>query len=216
MGEAKRRRDQFRRVPPRCVFCGAIASTRDHVPPKNLFIPPRPRLITVPACETCNGSTSAIDEEFRVFVSAKIGAEIPEWIELWEKGGRKSVRSNDRLRRELLSGQKLWVRSPSGPFQQTFTYRWPATNHDRIVEKITRGLYYHHFHEILAHTTPIEITFLNSLNEELEKTILTSLYHCSIGGPGKFAYAFGRTPEEPKVSLWIYQFYMASLGRSSD
>src|SRR5271165_919227 len=69
MGEAKRRREQFRMTPKTCVFCGAIATTSDHVPPKNLFIPPRPTdLITVPACEICNGGTSTLDEEFRVFV----------------------------------------------------------------------------------------------------------------------------------------------------
>ena len=204
MGEAKRRKEQFRKTSRTCVFCGGVATTDDHVPAKNLFIPPRPRQITVPACENCNGGMSALEDEFRVFVSAKSGPDTPESIELWKKGGLRSVRSNSRLRRELVSGMKLWVRDPYGQFGQT--YKWPRENHDRVVEKITRGLYYHHFHEILKTTDVLEITFLNSLNEDLKKTVLT-MQHGNIGGIHRFAYAFGRTPEEPKLSLWIYQFY---------
>jgi hypothetical protein len=204
MGEATRRREQFRKTPPTCVFCGGIATTRDHVPPKNLFIPPRPRLITVPACETCNASTSALEDEFRVFVSAKIGPNTPEWIEFWEKGARRAVHSNARLRREFRSGMGLWARSPYGYGQ---TYKWPRETHDKVIEKITRGLYYHHFHEILEPTTSLEIIFLTELNAELKQTIL-SMRCCDVGGAGRFAYAFGRLAEERQVSLWIYQFYM--------
>jgi hypothetical protein len=204
MGEAKRRREQFRKTPPTCVFCGGIATTRDHVPPRNLFIPLRPRLITVPACETCNSSISALEDEFRVFVSAKIGPDTPEWIEFWEKGGRRAVHSNARLRREFLSGIGLLARSPDGYGR---TYKWPRENHDKVIEKITRGLYYHHFGEILDPTISLEITFLNNLNDDLKQTIL-SMRRCNVGGAGRFAYAFGRLAEERQVSLWIYQFYM--------
>lgn len=79
MGEAKRRREQFRSAPKQCVFCGGIATTRDHVPPKNLFLSPRPRLITVPACINCNGSLSALEDEFRVFWSRQMIASDGVW-----------------------------------------------------------------------------------------------------------------------------------------
>src|SRR5690349_9504843 len=98
MGAAKRRREQLSKAPKTCVFCGTAATTLDHVPPKNLFIPPRASdLVKVPACESCNGGTSAIDEEFRVYLSAKSGADSLASIELWEKGGLRSVRHNKRL-----------------------------------------------------------------------------------------------------------------------
>src|SRR5262249_15870148 len=154
MGEAKRRRAQFRKTPKTCVFCGGIATTDDHVPAKNLFIPPRPQLITVPACETCNASISPMEDQFRPFFSAKIGHETPEAIKLWEEGGRRTVRQNARLKRELLSGMNLLAPSPYG---YGFTYKWPRENHDKVIEKITRGLYYHHFREILEPTVSFEI-----------------------------------------------------------
>lgn len=50
-----------------CAYCGEYGPTsRDHVPPKNLF--PKPRtadLITVPACERCHSGSSKDDDYFR-------------------------------------------------------------------------------------------------------------------------------------------------------
>jgi hypothetical protein len=50
-----------------CAYCGEYGPTsRDHVPPKNLF--PKPRtadLITVPACELCHSGSSKDDDYFR-------------------------------------------------------------------------------------------------------------------------------------------------------
>jgi hypothetical protein len=207
MGEAKRRRERLRKAPKTCVFCGAVATTLDHVPPKNLFIPPRPNdLVKVPACESCNGGTSAFDEEFRVYLSAKSGPDTAASTELWQKGGLRSVRHNNRLRRELLSGARLWVRFPSGVFQEAHTYRWPVESHNQIIEKITRGLYYNHFGEALASNIAIEISFLHTLPQELKDFIVTINRH-HIGGIDRFAYAYARTPEDPEVSVWIYQFY---------
>jgi hypothetical protein len=59
---------------------GAASTTMDHVPPKALFPPPRPKLITVPACEICNGSASDAEEKFKVYISAKSGIDTPSSI----------------------------------------------------------------------------------------------------------------------------------------
>lgn len=55
----------------RCTYCGsAEALTRDHIPPKCLFLKPRPNnLITVPACPQCNNGAKLDDEYFRVFLA---------------------------------------------------------------------------------------------------------------------------------------------------
>ena len=57
-----------------CAYCGSLnPSTKDHIPPRNLFPKPRPsNLITVPCCQTCREGWSDDDEYFRVaIVSAK-------------------------------------------------------------------------------------------------------------------------------------------------
>lgn len=47
-----------------CVYCGAQADTRDHVPPRVLLDDPHPlNLPVVPACANCNAGSS-LDEEY--------------------------------------------------------------------------------------------------------------------------------------------------------
>ena len=55
----------------KCVYCGSEENiTREHIPPKALFPPPKPsNLITVPACNTCNGKKSIDDEYFNWFLN---------------------------------------------------------------------------------------------------------------------------------------------------
>lgn len=56
--------------PIECVFCGATAKTRDHVPPKCIFPDDRRiNLRTVPACEICNSKTKKDDEYFRMVLA---------------------------------------------------------------------------------------------------------------------------------------------------
>lgn len=55
-----------------CVFCGVQSkTTRDHIPPQNLFPKPRPNsinLLTVPSCFLCNNNSSNDDEYFLYFI----------------------------------------------------------------------------------------------------------------------------------------------------
>ena len=56
---------QSRRLRGFCAYCGKTRrTTHDHVPPEAIFAPPRPNLITVPACSECHGSTTSRDDEY--------------------------------------------------------------------------------------------------------------------------------------------------------
>jgi len=69
-----------------CVYCGATANTRDHVPPKALLEEPRPiNLRTVPACDSCNAGWS-LDEEYMAVVLAQVGHR-PHLMAKVEEGG---------------------------------------------------------------------------------------------------------------------------------
>jgi hypothetical protein len=93
-------------------------------------------------------------------------------------------------------------------FQPSQTFQWSVENHNRVIEKITRGLYYHHFGEPIPLSTSIRISmFINSLPEEPNRFIGAELDRRNIGGVDRFAYAFGRIEEDPEASMWVYQFY---------
>lgn len=52
------------RLQGRCVHCGGVPETRDHVPPRAFLDPPYPEaLAVVPACTPCNQEASA-DEQY--------------------------------------------------------------------------------------------------------------------------------------------------------
>src|SRR5688572_9120457 len=63
-----------KRLPPECVYCGATEDlTRDHVPGRGLFLPPRPdNLITVPCCKPHNKEYQLEDEYFRLYVASRV------------------------------------------------------------------------------------------------------------------------------------------------
>jgi hypothetical protein len=79
----------------------------DHVPPRALFPPPRPNLITVPACETCNRSASEAEEKFKVYLSAKSGVDTPNSIDFWKSGGLRTVRNNKKLLKRVDIGNSI-------------------------------------------------------------------------------------------------------------
>jgi hypothetical protein len=111
--------------------------------------------------------------------------------------------------REIRSGPRLWLRSlATGQFQETRTYKWPVGSHDAVIGKITRGLYYHHFGTALSPTTRINVTYLVRFFSEIRELAMSPVFARSqIGGDDRFCYAFNRVPEEPELSIWIYQFY---------
>jgi len=184
MGEAKRRKEQFRKTPQACVLCGdRPATTMDHVPPKALFLPPRPLLITVPTCEICNEGASEAEEKFRVYVSVKDGVNTPASMDFWKQGGFRTVKNNNRLLRNLSSGTPLFLRSRStGQFESVRTFKWPRTAHDAVIKKITRGLYYHHFGSPLLASAEIEVTFLDKLHDPIKEVAMgQELVRCNVG-----------------------------------
>src|SRR5213078_104682 len=61
-----------RKVRGECVYCGQVLwLTKDHVPPRCIFPPPLPELVTVPCCMHCNRSASKDDEYFRMMVALR-------------------------------------------------------------------------------------------------------------------------------------------------
>lgn len=140
----------------KCALCSEDRPvTREHVPPKNLFLAPRPRnTITVPVCESCNHGYHLDDEYFRVYVAAGAEPGTRLW-RLWEEkvvgssfmrgGGLKGRLNDDRAvlqehhKREPLQtfdGEVVadeWV-----PFAQPFD----ASRIKAVVEKVVRCLHF--------------------------------------------------------------------------
>ncbi len=55
---------------PTCVYCGKLADTREHAPPKLIYVKPYPKnLATIPCCAPCNSGHSKDEQYFKLVLS---------------------------------------------------------------------------------------------------------------------------------------------------
>ncbi len=202
-----------------CAFCRQtlVEKTVDHVPPRRLFGDnPKGNLITVPACEECNHSTSNDDEYFRL-LALEIGASEVS----------AAQQANDRNLRAILHPKKKGFRdsifrslSPvtgipyqGGFIDKTFTMELKTDRLLRTVTKTIRGMFHHlqgypvpEDHRVDCHLQEVmtedqlrlfqEVVFPN-LHDEPSHEV----------GDKVFRYRFAHEPEEPNTYIFHFVIY---------
>jgi hypothetical protein len=131
-----------------CVYCGGKnPKTRDHVPPKGIFAPPRPILVTVPCCSDCHNATSFDDEYFRNMLAMRndthnhpdVQGILPKVYRALEKSEQKKFRSS-----LLRSIKDVSVKTSSGIYLgNASTYEVDKYRLGKVVERTVKGLYWH-------------------------------------------------------------------------
>jgi hypothetical protein len=181
-----------------CAYCAQPATTNDHVPPKTLFTPPLPsNLITVPACGSCNNGASDDDEVFRNELSIVAGSF------------GESANAGERLQPSLRSIRRNVERYSAGGIYLGLGYAVPVTRgaQDRVLRRIVRGLYWHHFRAALSTDSHIELVFIdkNKLDWQGALSVLGKLHpqHVLIGDGDTFQYFYGRAADDPAFSFWL-------------
>ena len=124
-----------------CVFCGGVADTTDHTPPKCLLERPYPAdLMTVPACENCNSGFSR-DEAFLKAVLAHVSFE-EDLIQSKRDGDvARAMEREPRLREEMESHFDA-----KGYFMPTEEV---LSRIGRVLIKTVKGLYFKHYGRIV-------------------------------------------------------------------
>lgn len=200
-----------------CALCGkARRVTREHVPPKNLFLPPRPgNTITVPVCELCNHGYHLDDEYFRVFVAALAEPRTRLW-RLWKErvvgssfarsGGLKGRLNADHA---LLLGRHRQepLRTPAGdlvtddllPRLQPFD----ASRVNAVVEKIVRCLHFFILGVPLPVGAQVQITVADLTEDEMRE--LRDTPTGQVGHEGEFV--FRRQQTDDHEARWLLAFY---------
>lgn len=205
-----------------CVFCGETNNvTDDHVPPKNIFPPPRPNnLITVPACIKCNSIISKDEEYFRLklCMNQEVG-DHPDAKRNREIIFRSLYRQEAKgLRNSFMKDtRKVQLKTPGGLYlDKRYIFDVDTERIFRVVKKIIRGLYYHETGNRLDNNCEVDVHSNDTLSDnspeilqDLQNKILIPLSNKTptIIGRQTFSYRFHIADENSYFSVWILTFY---------
>lgn len=233
MGCPEDPRDAHMPAQQHCVFCGAYCQhTRDHVPPKGLFAPPRPNnLITVPACDRCNGSAN-LDDEFMQRMAITAGTERNEdackvsrsLLRALEKPEKQGMRFG--LARSI---KPVNIVTPSGLYiGPGLKMTMDGERLGRILRKITVGMLWEmtrrhlkaerkkNFSEAdLPRLPPNYRAFAHQVGHgpdhpELRRSERNIMYlRPEVIGNGTFVYRYGIDESNAFISIWRFEFYGA-------
>jgi len=199
-----------------CFICGSEgADTVDHVPPKNIFLKRDKNigkdLITVPAHKNCNKLFEKDDEYFRYCLSIPAYWESKQARELWETKMKNQLHrsQSEGFRKYLLNNfLKSEIQTPSGIFLgKADLAMLDVKRMDRVLGRITRGIYYKINQNILPINTSVEVHMLHP-NEGRKQIKNFKIQNelVSIGNE-TFKYYWKPTIENDNIGLmWLIFF----------
>lgn len=201
----------------KCIYCGNLADTQEHIPAKQLFKGlTKESLITVPSCQKCNQGYQKDEDFFRQFFSGMLMDRSKYAQQLMENEVTRSIKRKPALARQMFSQMKLVeVYTKTGIYLGKQTM-YKVSNSDKsrinkVVEKIIKGLFYHHFQQLLPEDWIIRIIWITPAKdkqlglEEIAKTLKWNIVNEEI-----FAYGFNFVPETFQ-SIWILDFFKIPL-----
>ena len=206
--------------PDSCVYCGATASTDDHVPPKNVFPKPRPsNLVTVRSCQPCNNGESKNDEYFRaILVMHEDAGSTPTGANCWQTVCRSLHRPEARRFTRSLANSlfELDDVTPGGLYLGTGTaIKIDPSRINRVIERTVRGLFFKHFGRPMPFDDVVrsfsDYTF-KSYPESTQKQLgalvnqITSQKRHRIGDD-IFEYSFMNVHDHDTTTAWAMRFY---------
>ncbi|OGC78197.1 MAG: hypothetical protein A2Z27_01065 [candidate division Zixibacteria bacterium RBG_16_50_21] len=199
-----------------CYLCGKKdISTRDHIPPKGLFLSPAPsNLITVPSCESCNKSYELDDEYLRVFLSSRPNRNTIA-KQIWdEKVVGKTFRRSPKLR-EVLSRtiRTSELHTPAGIYiGKLYSVDWLGKRLRREFERIVRGLYLHEMG--LRLPSGLRFDFWDQSDFNIQNEIIhvyATATERTIGTGEVFVYRYHVAPDDLSLGIWWLLFYRSTI-----
>jgi len=203
-----------------CVHCGRTGFiSDDHLPPQNLFPPPRPNnLITIPNCDECNGGSSKDDEYFRIWLVSRENTKGHPARDAVFPTMQRSLRRKaapgfaKAFRRKLTPTERF---TSSGIYAGTgLLQEFEGHRIDKVAARITQGLFFHEKGYRLPddHVVRTFCLFrIDHLDPELSQSV-TDFIAALLASPPRsigtvFRYWWLQSPNGPHNSVWLFEFY---------
>ena len=190
-------------------MCGALATTKDHIPPLCIFPKPRPsNLITIPACNACNHDRSFDDEYFRLVIAAG-SRDAPQSHNVLRQRIIPRMRETPALIVEFLkSVQRVDFHSPDHTFiGQAPVFQINRPRVQAVIDKIVRGLFFKHTNRRLAVSHIVEDYLSYPKVEKPLQDVIAELSLVNVGDGSIFSYRYHISDTNESESFWFLMFY---------
>lgn len=117
-----------------CIYCGEIAETKDHVPPKCFLDKPYPILKTVPACFQCNNAFSLNEQLVMYMTDYLLSIEFYDGNFTREKA-RSAFAHRDNLEDRMISSLKV-------DENRVVYFDFEDSRIVAVIDKIAKGILY--------------------------------------------------------------------------
>lgn len=203
------------------MYCGAVGQlTADHIPPDCLFDQRPKDILEIPSCQLCNNGASLDDEYFKTMMVLKDKAgSHPEAVLLRESvfRGLRHSRKLGFARAVVRSIRSVQLRTQAGLYLgKAPGFNVDLARLDRVVGRITKGLFWHHRKMRLPDGFCVEAYSDDGLRgverahvEEMQREVIGPVLgqpaH-SIGN-GVLTYWYAFATDAQHVSAWVLEFY---------
>lgn len=214
-----------------CYICGKKnPDTRDHIPPKNLFLSKYRNLngglITVPCHLNCNKKYELDDEYFRYCLCIPAYWTSEKARELWKTKLKNQLHRKEstgflKYIRKLI--EKAHVLDESGnPVAEVGVAFLDAKRMENVLIRIARGLFFKQYGFLpLNHTINCEMLFPNKTLKMITEFGISEKF-TSVGG-GIFKYYYLSDTDNNLNGLYIFKFFeciyfmlsLSSIGNKS-
>ncbi|TAK07952.1 MAG: hypothetical protein EPO39_05505 [Candidatus Manganitrophaceae bacterium] len=193
-----------------CIYCGVEpGTTNDHVPAKNLFPKPLPKLITVPSCGTCNQRYKKDEELFRAWILFGSAGVTKHGKLLWDQKLHRGYKKNLGLKKVIArSLRQVDLVTQGGIY---IGRRWEispdAKRIENVLWKIVRGLFWVEYKERLPEDIPTEIIPIHSKRDPRISEAIPRTRQSAAFWEGIFECRYIRSHMNTYESFWLMAFY---------
>lgn len=195
-----------------CVYCSeALSTAGEHIFAKEFFLKnQRANLPKAPSCDKCNRDKSRL-ENYLITILPFAGRHDDALENLTEMVPRRLAR-NKKLHRRLASQmKKAWILRDSRIYAKQTTFKFEGQTLIQLLGYIVRGIFWHHFDQVLSRNTVVEVLALTKYGKEYFNKNFLSVdgldSYSGNYGSGTISYKGVRDPSNPEFTCWVFSLY---------